>query len=243
MDLSQITEHPDYDEIVAKVVTGIGAKDISQWLKIKYSDKEQKHLCLSIKSIQEFINKHVDLQATLQRDLLAVKNNDSLTDKKIALSLANNKSYQDRLVELAGTEIDVKKLIKELVYTCNARMEQVFDKIQENPTNTKADYVLLKYFEVLFTAVERLDKIVNNAPDQIIQHNITIQAVEQHTAVIQEAVRETLAQMDPESSMFFIETLARKLSKLKEPEQESVEDRMTEAKLIRDMVVSAAPKE
>lgn len=241
MDFALIVDHPDYEEIVTKIVSGVSIKDISQWLKVKYNDKEQRHLALSAKLLQDFADKHVDLENQLKRDILAKKTGEmTLVDNKIATSLQNNKTYQERLVELAGAEVDLKKLITELVLTCKSRMEQVFDKIQDNPTNTKTDYVLLKYFEVLFIAMEKFDKIVNNAPDQVIQHNVTIQAVEQHTAIFQEAIRETLSLIDAESALLFMEVFTDKIRTMKAPAQAfapSVEDRMGEAKLLRDSII------
>lgn len=241
-DFAPITDHPDFEEIVDKLIRGIGIKDISQWLKIKYPNKDQKHLQLSVKSIQDFSNKHVDLESALKRDILATKANPSeiLEDRKIAKSLLNQKSYQDRLLELAESDVDLKKMVKELVLTCKARMEQVFDKIQENPTTFKGDYILLKYFEVLFMAMEKFDKIVNNAPDQIIQHNVTVHAMEQHTAVFVESIRQTLSQIDPESALLFIEVFTENLAKLKAPQEittSTLENRTSDVEALHKSII------
>lgn len=241
MSFDQITDHPNYEEIVSKIVTGTNSKDINQWLKVKYSDKDQKHLQLSAKLIQDFADSHIDLAAHLKKDLIAVKNGDlELSDYKIAASLLNNKTYRERLVELSKEEVDLKKLIQELVYTCKARMEQVFDKLQEDPTKVgKNDYVLLKYFEVLFVSMEKFDKIVNHAPDQVIQHNVTIQAVEQTTAVLQESIREALSHVDSEAALLFMEILADKLNLLKPPTNvvNTLENRTIEAQLLQESII------
>ena len=63
------------------------------------------------------------------------------------------------------------------IHIVKARLEQIYDKVQQNPENTKPDYVLIKYIELLNQTAEKYDRIVNNAPDQIIQHNITIQTI------------------------------------------------------------------
>ncbi|TXG77352.1 hypothetical protein E6Q11_02935 [Candidatus Dojkabacteria bacterium] len=240
MDFSLLTDHPDYEEIVSKIATGTDPKVIAHWLKVKYSEKDQKHLQLSLKLIQEFVDKHADLDTHLKRDVLAVKTGDtSLSDYKIAASLMNNKTYMERLQQLADTKVDIKKMITELVLICRERMMQVFDKIQENPTNTKGDYVLLKYFETLFIATEKFDKIVNEAPDQVIQVNIQNQMAEQIVSVFQEAIRETLTHIDPESALLFIEIFAEKFNALKLPKQvvPTPETYETEAKLLREVVI------
>lgn len=245
MDFSLLTDHPDYEEIVSKIATGTDTKIIAQWLKVKYPDKDQRHLQLSIKLIQEFVDKHADLDAHLKRDVLAVKTGDtSLVDYKIAASLMNNKTYMERLQQLADTKIDIKKLITELVLMCKERMMQVFDKIQENPTNTKADYVLLKYFETLFIATEKFDKIVNESPDQVIQVNIQNQVADQLVGIFQEAIRETLTHIDAESALLFMEIFTEKFNTLKLPKQitPTPEIYEAEAKLLREVVVPQLEK-
>lgn len=238
VDFSVITDHPDYQEIISKVVIGVGSKDIINWLKVKYPDPDQKHLHLSQKMLQDFIDKHGDLEATLRRDVSLVKAGDA-ADGKLSLSLMNNKTYRERLEQLSEEKLDVKRIIQELIIAALARFEQVFDRMQENPTSTKNDYVLLKWFEQLISAIEKADKALNNAPDQVIQHNITIQAVEQHTAVLQEAVRETLMHMSPEMASLFVEIFTKKLASLKAP----IEDRpvtldtiLVEAEVLKDQL-------
>lgn len=219
MDFSAILLHPDKEEIITKLLTGVLPKKISQWLKLKYSQKEQHHLQISIKLLDEYNRTHVgNLMEHLQRDIAVVKSPDPTGEMKVlAKSLLNNKTYRERLLELANSQLDIKKMIKDLVLIINERVEQVFDKIQENPTNFKADYVLIKYFELLLNATEKFDKIVNNAPDQIIQHNVSVKMVDQYTAALQEAVRKTLAQIDTESAMLFVEILGQELRKLESP--------------------------
>lgn len=244
-DFSSVTDHPDYEEIVSKIAVGDDPKDIVQWLKIKYTDKTQKHLQLNTKTIQDFIDKHADLDAHLKRDVLAVKLGEGSSDYKISASLINNKTYMARLQELADAKVDVKKMITELVFICKARMEQVFDRIQENPSSMKADYVLLKYFETLFIAMEKFDKIVNEAPDQVIQVNIQNQIAEQHVAIFQEAIRETLTHIDAESALLFMEIFTEKLMQIKLPKQANpitIEKYQSEARILREIVLPPQPQ-
>ena len=151
----------------------------------------------------------------------------------------------ERLEKLADTKVDIKQMITELVLTCKARMEQVFDKIQENPTNIKGDYVLLKYFETLFIAMEKFDKIVNNAPDQVIQVNIQNQIAEQYVTIFQETIREVLTGIDAESALLFIEIYTEKLMSVKMPKQASPatpEKYEAEAKLLREVIIPQLEK-
>ncbi len=238
VDFSKLLSHPNKEEILNKLVNGTKPKDISDWLKLKYPDKEQGHLRVSASMLKEFLNSNLDLYNTLKIDIVDTKQG-LQQNKKIAESLLNNKTYRQRLNELADNEIDIKRVISEIVFLIRERIEQYFDKIQDNPESLKGDYGLIKWFEVLLNAVEKFDKIVNNAPDQVIQHNITMQAVDQHTAIFQDVIREVLAEMDPEAAFLFIEKMRAKMEEIEPPKDNgslSQDKRMAEAKIIKETV-------
>jgi hypothetical protein len=236
-DFSKLLDHPDNEAIVSKLVTGEPVKDVAEWLKIKYDRPEQSHLRLPTTLLKQFLDSNLDLYSTMRVDLDQVKS--GTINRKVAASLKNNKTYQERLAEVAGNEIDIKNTLQNIVNIIQVRVEQVFDKMQQNPENMKPDYVLIKWFEVLLNSTEKLDKIVNNRPDTIIQHNINVQTMEQHTAVVQDAIRETLAEMDPDAAFSFIEKINQKMAGLKAPEQQAVlsqEKRLQEAQLLTSIV-------
>lgn len=237
-DFSKLLDHPDKDEIISKLITGISPKDISDWLKLKYSDqKTQGHLRLSSKMLKDFIDNNLDLYKTLQNDIVGAKNGQT-PPKDIADSLKNNKTYKERLNELADQEIDIKKIMVETIFLIKQRIEQVFDKVQENPQNLKPDYALIKWFEILLSASEKFQKIVNEAPDMVVQHNHSVQMVEQHTAILQDAIREVMLETDSQMAFLFMEKLNAKMINLQEPTQQiiSPEKRLAEVQVISTKV-------
>jgi len=231
-DFSKLLAHPDCEEIISKLATGYPAKEISDWLKLKYDKADQGHLRLSSSILSQFSETNLDLYNTMRTDLEKVKT--GTIDKKLASSLKNNKTYQEQLALAAGKEVNIMQTMVDTIHIVKARLEQIYDKVQQNPENTKPDYVLIKYIELLNQTAEKYDRIVNNAPDQIIQHNITIQTIEQHTAVLQNAVWEVLSEMDQDIAFMFMEKLNSKLAVLKGPEQEVLaqDKRLKEAELI-----------
>jgi cobalamin biosynthesis Co2+ chelatase CbiK len=238
-DFSKILSHPDKDEIISKLVTGIKPRDVSDWLKLKYSDKEQGHLRVSSKILQDFVENNLDLYNVLQNDISGVKQN----KKEISDSLKNNKTYQERIVEIADKELDIKRLLIETGHIIRQRVEQVFDKIQENPQNFKPDYTLIKWLETLLNFTDRYQKIVNEAPDTVVQHNINIQLVEQHTIMLQDAIRETMAEIDSDMSFRFLEKLNSKMATLKSPEAQilSQDKKLLEAQIISSKINDEEP--
>jgi hypothetical protein len=216
-DFGKILSHPEAESIISKLVSGISPKDIAEYLKIKYQDKDQQHLRLSAAVLKEFIDSNLDLYQTLNNDIKAVKNG-TLDTKKISAALKNNKTYQERLIDMADDEIDIKKMMRSVYIMLSSRMEQVFDKVQSNPENLKPDYALIKYFETMLNYVDKFDKIVLRNPDQVVQHNVTVQVMDQYVAVMQDAIRETLAEIDPDAAFLFLEKFNTKLSGLQLPE-------------------------
>lgn len=239
MDFSIILDHPDKDSIISKLMTGVDPKDIYQWLKLKYTDKSQKHLLISIKLLQDFSKSQYTNFFTQFSDDLTLIKEDKL-DKKISESLFNNKTYRERLNEYAEKKINIEEVYMNAIHIMTDRIIQVFDKIQENPGGTKNDYALIKWFEVLQNAVEKYDKHKNVAPDQIIQNNYTIQYIDQTNAIFAEAFRETLAEMDPEASLQLMEKFSEKLRKLKKPMEEkpvSIDSQLEEVQVLKQFIV------
>jgi hypothetical protein len=211
-DFKKILEHVERDKIISKLVNGETPKDVAQYLKLKFNKKEEAHLRVGAALLQEFIDKYFDQYKFLNKVVEDEKSNK--TDKIVYESLLNNKAWKERIADIADGEIDLKKRISDLIVRLEARAEQVFDKIQENPGNFKGDYVLLKYFDALTALLSTADKVINERPDTLIEHNISISMVEQNSVLIQDTIRELLLELSPDVSSRFMELLTAKLSKL-----------------------------
>lgn len=243
-DFSKILEHPDYEEIISKLTNGIKPKDVSDWLKLKYPQKDQSHLRLGYSLLGEFLEGHLDLYNQIKGDIIAAKNEQKI-EKKVAASLKNTKTYEERVLEMATEigkgEIDINRYFGETVVIARARIQQFFDKMQENPSNSKPDYALIKWVETFGNLCEKYAKVVRQDPDQVVQHNVTVQVMDQYVAVMQDAIRETLAEIDPEASSLFMERISKRLASLKpieEPAEVPQEKRLAEAKLINAKVIA-----
>ncbi len=239
--IKNILEHPDKDEIISKLIIGILPKDLHESLKAKYTNVGEKKFILSEKSIESFKDDYLDIYNDLKEDILKTKDNKiSNKEVEVELSIKNNKKYKERLSEYLDHEIDIKLTIKKLIVAIEARAEQVFDKIQEDPRNVgKADYVLIQYFNTLSTSLEKLNKILNDSPDQVIQHNITLQVLDQHIFVFQDLIKDILAKLDLQASLEFMDLFNEKMKKLKPPsiiDPLSTEERLTEVKLLGEKI-------
>lgn len=237
-DFSLITDHPDSKDILSKLLSGSTPKEVAQWLKIKYPEKDQSHLRLTQKLLKDFNNsQYTNVYDQFKSDIVQVSQQDKDNDKVLSASLLNNKTYRDRLQEIADKEFNILRVLDNLVVVTHDRLEQVFDRIQEKPGAFDGDRTLLNYINTMFEIAEKLEKIRLSAPETIMQQNVTMQAVEEYMAVYQEAIRETLAEIDPDTAMLFMDKLYNKLNELKPPTPMTQEERIQEATVLHERVI------
>lgn len=239
--LTKILQHPDKDEIISKLVIGISAKDIHDWLKSKYTNVSEAKFVVAEKSIKSFQDNYLDIYNLIQEDLAKSKSAlATSTEEQLALSVQNNPTYKSKMLELAGKELDIRQIVTNLCVAIESRLAQVFDEIQEDPRNinTRVDRLLIDYAEVLGNILEKYYKFTEVPVTQTVQHNVNVQVTE-HISVFHDVIKEVLSQMDLETSLYFMEVFTEKMNKLKPPsdkEAPNTEMRLAEAKLLNETI-------
>ena len=240
--LQKILEHPDKDEIISKLVIGISSKDIHDWLKAKYTNVSESKFVIAEKSIKAFQDNYLDIYNLIQEDISKSKQAiTTSTEEQLSLSVQNNSTYKSKMLELAGKEIDVRKIISNLCVAIETRLAQVFDEIQEDPRNinTRVDRLLIEYADTLGNILEKYYKFTESPADQIIQHNVTLQVVDQHISIFNDVIKDVLSQMDLETSLYFMEVFNQKMEKLKSPDKDATlntDMKLAEAKLLNETI-------
>lgn len=231
--LDAILNHLDKDEIISKLIIGIPTKDIHEWLNEKYATVNKKYV-ISEKTLKTFQSQYLDIYQHIKQDIEKVQTGSA------QLSIQNNSTYKKTIQQLANSELDIKTMLINAVNGIELRLSQLFENIQNAPDNIKADRILIEWFDTLGNMIERYNKLIINPPDQVIQHNITFQAVDQHISVFQEVIREVISKMDIETSLLFMEIYQEKMSKLKNPteiiQQKATSERALEAKLLTEQI-------
>ncbi len=238
----KILEHPDKDEIISKLVIGISEKDINEWLKSKYTNVSESKFVISDKMIKSFKDTYLDIYNFIQEDI--TKSKQALvnsTEDKLELSVKNNSAYKSKMLELANKEIDVRQIVANLCMAIETRLAQVFDEIQEDPRNinTRVDRLLIDYADTLGNILEKYYKFTEGPTNQTVNHNVTLQVVDQHISVFHDVIKEILSQMDLETSLYFMEVFSRKMEKLKSPDRDNVlntDMKLAEAKLLNETI-------
>lgn len=243
--VDRILNHPDKDEFISKNVIGVLPKDIHEWLKAKYSAVGNKKLIISEKDIKLFQNDYLDIYNIIQQDLSKTKSAIvNHTEDDLNSLIQGSSTYQNILVKTAEQELDIRQIIRKLALAIETRLSQVFDEIQQDPRNinTRIDRLLIEYAEVLGNILDKYYKFTESPAqktDITVQHNVTLQVVDQHISVFHDVIKEVLSQMDLETSLYFMEVFNEKMSKLKQPSPEtpiSSDLRLAEAKVLNETI-------
>lgn len=241
--LEKILQHPDKDEIISKLVIGITPKDIHEWLGMKYANVSEAKFVIAEKSVKSFKDNYLDVYNTIKEDFLKAKNAlaTGTADEQLILSVSENTDYKSLVFQTVGKELNLKDTINGLIKVVETRLAQIHDSIQENPrdVNSRVDRVFIEYVDKLGALLEKAYKITLGGPDQVIQHNITVQHIDQHTSIFYEAIKRVLSKMDLESSMYFMEIFNEEMSKLKDPNNrqiQPVEERLAEVKVLNETI-------
>lgn len=235
-----ILQHADHQEIISKLLLGISPKDIHDNLVVRYGDLDKK-MVIAESTILSFKKNSLNIYKTIQADLaktstaLATNSQDELN-----LTLQNNPTYKETLTKLANNELDIKTMLANLIMATQTRIAQIFDQIQEDPRNinTKTERLFNEYIDRLQAAIEKWQKYIVQTPDQVIQHNISVQHIDNQVTVFYNALRKVLAQMDIETSLYFMEVFNEELTKLNPNDAKilPVEERLAEVKLLNDEI-------
>jgi len=240
--LKKILDHPDREEIIAKLIMDTSCKDINEWLADKYKNVSEAKFVIAEKSLKTFKDNYLDVYNLIQEDISKTKQAiTTSTEDQLVLAVQGNSTYNKMMESLAGKEIDVRAMIAKLCIAIETRLGQIFDEIQEDPRNinTRIDRMLKEYAELFGTLLEKYYKFTEGNTDLTIQHNVTLQAVDQHILVFHDAIRDVLSQMDLESSMLFMELFHEKMTKLKSLAPESIPNtdiRLAEVKLLNETI-------
>jgi hypothetical protein len=240
--LKKILDHPDKDEIISKLIIGMSSKDVHEWLQGKYTAASEAKFVIAEKSINSFQDNYLDLYNMIQEDI--IKSKQALvtgTEASLELSIKNNSTYKSKMMELASHKLDARQMVANMCVAIETRFAQIFDEIQEDPRNinTKIDRVLIDYTEALGNILEKYYKFTENPADMVIQHNVTLQVVDQHISVFHDVIKEVLSQMDLETSLYFMEVFNQKMAKLKMPDKEaapSPDAQLAEVKLLNETI-------
>lgn len=234
-----ILDHPNKDEILSKLVIGTTCADIHEWLDAKYGALGKKNLVISTTGLSQFKDNYLEFTVRIRDDLTKLKDKERNPEAEVNLALADNPDYEKKLVKVLEKEIDIKNVMINMFEMANERMMQIHATIQQNPGSFKGDRYLIDWFDKIGMFLEKYHKMVIAVPEPQVQHNITLNVVDQHATAIQNAIKKAVTSFDPEISLKFIEIFSTEIAALKEAKEGflPLEDRYIEAQLLSEKVL------
>ncbi len=213
----KILSHPDLDQIISRLVNGDSVRDIEAWLKSKYIAKEKQ---ISHNNLDLFRREHLNMSGNFIDDIRQKVNEQRKEEisEDLKGAIKKNKTYAEKMEEFVDTQIDLKKKIYQFMNVMETRFGQLYDMTQNNPTNMKPDRYMIEYTSKMLEMIREIKKI-EGAPDQVIQHNIAIQAIDQQVYIFQEAITQALQELPLEIASQVMDKINAKLNLLEAPAQ------------------------
>ena len=247
----KILEHPDVQELISKLILDMPEVDINSWLKAKYSATSETKFVISVPALKNFKDNYIDIYTHINNDIQATRQSlTKTTAEETKLSLNDNSEYRKKMLELVDNELDIKKMCGTLLLGVEARLANIYDLVMADPQNidTRVDRVLIEYMNTFSNVMDKYFKFTtDNEVNVNINHSGTIQHIDSHVNLLQDCIRETLAELDLETSFKFLEKFNEKMSALKlvEPTvvQQTTATRLAETKLLSETITQKLANE
>lgn len=209
----KILAHPNRDEIISRLSNGDSTRTISEWLRLKYPD--QKEYLLTHNILDKFRRSHLNIHGTLLEDLKekAKEEECKAMSEDMKECVRTNKTYVEKLQEAVQTQVDWKMRLLQFLNVVETRFAQLYDITQENPSDYRPDKTMMDWMGKMLSVVQEIRKI-EGAPDQIIQHNVTVQTIDEQAHILQQAIIKTIEELDWEQSSILIDKLNKNLEQL-----------------------------
>jgi len=214
---SKILSHPDKEEIIRWLkLDGVSVRDVEKRLSQKYPKKSQAHLRVAFSTIQAFKKEHLNLEGKVLED---IKEQSKLTRlwakrKDEAAELEKTSAYQDVLKKIASQQLDTRQKILNVFGIIESRLETIFDKASSlDFVDKDVETLLLNYLKQLQSVIDQHKKYEEGYREQV-DVNINVNVMTEQIQIMRDAVRETLADTDPDLSLRFMANLSEKMKKL-----------------------------
>lgn len=226
------SEHPAYEDIVKWLTGGVSVRDVEHRLEQMFPEQENAHLRCSFSTLQSFRQQHLNIESKVLDD---IKDASALTKQQIRreaiqAELEKSTAYKDKVNALVDEKLQVQRELTKVFTILEARIEAIFNQAQLGAlVDTKLDRVLTGYIEQLRGLLVDYSKIIDGVGD-VTTTNINISVMTDQVAILREAVRETLADMDPSLAVRFMDKIANRLRTLQYGPETDLEGVMIEVK-------------
>jgi len=209
----KILNHPDKELVISKLLEGDSVKEVERWLKEKYPRTRRLHI--SYMTLQKFRAEHLNIKGEVLDD---IKNRRGEIDREASEAEARmiikaSSSYQQKLEEIASSELDVTRRLLEMDSLINSRIEYYYNMLQEGGS-LREDKIFIEYINTMKALMQDWKKYIEGVADKKIEHNINISVVNEQARVLKEAVLDVLQELNPDLVSVFVDRLDVKMRQL-----------------------------
>jgi len=210
---SKVLNHPDKEEIIRLLLDGDSVKEVERWLKRKYP--KSKRLQISYMTIQKFRSEHLNLKGEILDD---IKNKRAEVKKDVEVAetrmlVSSSSSYQDKIEEIASSELDVSRRLLELDALIGARIEYYYNLL-ENGGSIREDKIFIEYINTLKSLMQDWKKYIEGFADKKIEHNVNVNVINSQVNALKEVMYEIIQEMSPELIPIFINKVNKKMTNI-----------------------------
>tara|TARA_A100001011_G_scaffold398129_1_gene501473 strand:- start:1318 stop:2010 length:693 start_codon:yes stop_codon:yes gene_type:complete len=210
---NKVLRHPDKEDIIKKLLAGESVKEVERWIKDKHP--RSKRLQISYMTLQKFRSEHLDIKGDVLDEIKNRRTEIAKESKEAEVRsiVINSSSYQEKLEEIASSELDVTRRLLEMDKLVTSRLEYYFNLLQ-NGGSLKEDKIFLEYINSLKSIMQDWKKYIEGVADKKIEHNINLNVIDEQAKILKEVVYEVLREMDPSLVPIFISKMQDRMSRL-----------------------------
>lgn len=214
----KLLNHPMREKIIFWLkVDGVSVRDVEKRLAQIYVKKSDEHLRVSASAIQAFKTDHLQIEGKV---LAQIKENSKLTrtwtkkQEQTEELAKTSTAYQEAMVKAAQMEIDTKQKLINVFTIIENRLEKIYNKVDSfDYLDRDAENLLLGYVKQLQATIDQHKKYEEGFKESI-DVNLNLNIMNDQIHIMRDAVRETLAELDPEVSIKFLDKLNTKMKRL-----------------------------
>jgi hypothetical protein len=208
----KILNHPEKEEIIKKLLSGDSVKEVERWLKEKHPRTKRLHI--SYMTLQKFRSENLNLKGEVLEDIKDKRTEIDQESKEAEtrMIITSSSAYQQKIEEIASSELDVSKRLLEMDSLINSRIEYYFNLLQEGGS-LREDKIFIEYVNTMKSIMQDWKKYIEGFADKKIEHNINISVVNEQAKILKEVVMDVLQELSPNLIPIFVDKLDYKMKK------------------------------
>jgi uncharacterized phage infection (PIP) family protein YhgE len=134
--------------------------------------------------------------------------------KEEQLEVQETSAYKKAIAQIAEEELDVRRELLKIFTIIESRIEALFERLDGNEfSNKDVEKALQGYLDQFMKVLDQHKKYVEGYKDTT-EHNINITVMNDQVLILREAIRETMAEIDPGVALQFMNRLNSKMREL-----------------------------